>query len=50
VEELDYEDQPHEIEARSQEDPLYLEYLTDKKCVPLQKVVHYFPNRLLHVV
>ena len=50
VEELDYEEQPHEIEARSQEDPLYLEYLTDKKFVPVQEVVKYFPNRLLSVV
>jgi hypothetical protein len=50
VEEIEYWDQPHEIEARAQEDPLYLEYLTDKKCVPVYEVVQYFPNRLLSVV
>ena len=50
VEELDYEDQPHEIEAREQELTLYLEYLSEKNPVPVQKVTHYFPNRLLHVV
>ena len=50
VEELDYEDQPHEIEARSYEVPLYLEYLTEKNLVPVQQVAHYFPNRLLNAV
>jgi hypothetical protein len=50
VEEIEYWDQPHEIEARAQEDPLYLEYLTDKKCVPVYEVVQYFPNRLLMVL
>jgi hypothetical protein len=50
VEELDYEDQPHEIEAREQEASLYLEYLDDNHNVPVQEVVRWFPNRLLHVV
>ena len=50
VEELDYEDQPHEIEARTQEVTLYLEYMCDKLPVPAQEVAHYFPNRLLRVV
>jgi hypothetical protein len=50
VEELDYEDQPHEIEAHAYEQPLYLEYLTEKNLVPVQQVAHYFPNRLLKVV
>jgi hypothetical protein len=50
VEELDYEDQPHEIEARDYEQLLYLEYLVDKNLVPVQEVVDYFPNRLLKVV
>ena len=50
VEEIQYWDQPHEIEARAHEDLLYLEYLTDKKCVPVYQVVRYFPNRLLSVV
>jgi hypothetical protein len=50
VEELDYEDQPHEMEARAEEDPLYLEYLVEKNLVPAQEVVHYFPNRLLKML
>ena len=50
VEELDYEDQPHEIEAREQEVALYLEYMCDKLPTLTQEVVHYFPNRLLNVV
>ena len=50
VEEIEYWDQPHEIEARAHEDPLYLEYLADKKCVPVYEVVRYFPNRLLNMV
>jgi hypothetical protein len=29
VEELDYEDQPHEIEAREQEETLYITYLIE---------------------
>jgi hypothetical protein len=50
VEELDYDDQPHEIEARTHEQLLYLEYLVEKNLVPVQEVVHCFPNRLLKVV
>jgi hypothetical protein len=50
VEELDYDDQPHEIEARTQEGTLYLEYMSDKLPVPVQKVAHYFPNRLLNTL
>jgi hypothetical protein len=50
VEELDYEDQPHEIEAREQEVTLYLEYMCDKLPVPTQEVAQCFPNRLLRVV
>jgi hypothetical protein len=41
-----YEDQPHEIEAREQEETLYYEYLIDKQGVPAPKVAQYFPNRL----
>ena len=29
VEDLDYEDQPHEIEAREQEETLYVTYLIE---------------------
>jgi len=50
VEEFDYEDQPHEIEAREQEEILYSQYMKEVKGVPVQEVVHYFPNRLLHAV
>jgi len=50
VEELDYVDQPHEIEAREQELTLYLEYMIEKNHVPVEEVGHYFPNRLLRVL
>jgi len=50
VEELDYADQPHEIEAREQELTLYLEYMIEKNHVPVEEVGHYFPNRLLRVL
>jgi hypothetical protein len=50
VEELDYEDQPHEIEAREQEVILYQEYLKETSPVPVSKVSHWFPNRLLHAL
>ena len=50
VEELDYADQPHEIEAREQEITLYLEYMIEKNHVPVEEVGHYFPNRLLNAL
>ena len=50
VEELDYEDQPHEIIARREEILLYQEYMKEKNLVPVQQVAHYFPNRLLNAV
>ena len=50
VEKYDYEYQPHEIEAREQEEILYLEYLIDKEGVPDPKVAQFFPNRLLQAV
>ena len=50
VEELDYDDQPHEIEAREQEVILYQEYLKETSPVPVSKVSHWFPNRLLHAL
>lgn len=50
VEELDYEDQPHEIEAREQEMILYEEYMNVINHVPVSKVAQYFPNRLLNAV
>ena len=45
-----YDDQPHEIEAREQEETLYVEYLIDKQGVPVPKVAQWFPNRLLRAV
>jgi len=50
VEELDYEDQPHEIEAREQEVILYHQYLKETTPVPVSQVAHCFPNRLLHAL
>jgi hypothetical protein len=50
VENYEYWHQPHEIEAREQEETLYLEYLQEKQDVPVQEVAHYFPNRLLQAV
>jgi hypothetical protein len=50
VENYDYEDQPHEIEAREQEETLYLEYLIDKNCVPSPQVAQFFPNRLCTIL
>jgi hypothetical protein len=50
VEELDYEDQPHEIEAREQEVILYHEYLKETSPVPVSKVSQWFPNRLRHLL
>lgn len=38
VEFYDYEDQPHEVEAREQEETLYLEYMKEKNPVPVPQV------------
>lgn len=46
VEKYDYWHQPHEIEAREQEETLYLEYLFEKNEWTDQKVAQWFPNRL----
>lgn len=46
VENYEYWYQPHEVESREQEETLYLEYLQETVSVPVQEVVHYFPNRL----
>jgi hypothetical protein len=50
VEDYDYENMPHEIEAREQEETLYVKYMLDKQSVPDFKVVQWFPNRLLNVL
>jgi hypothetical protein len=50
VEDIDYWHQPHEIEAREQEETLYYEYLKEKNPVPVSQVVQFFPNRLMSPV
>jgi hypothetical protein len=48
VEFYDYWHQPHEIEAREQEQTLYLEYISEKNgCDVLDNVIKCFPNRLM---
>ena len=47
VEDYEYWYQPHEIEAREQEETLYVEYLIDTGCISQPEVVKYFPNRLM---
>ena len=47
VEFYDYWHQPHEVEAREQEETLYLEYLLEKNHVPLPQAAHFFANRLM---
>ena len=48
VENYDYEDQPHEIEAREEEIRLYERYLNEKKSVTVNKPVQFFKNRLTY--
>ena len=50
VEKYEYWHQPHEVEAREQEETLYLEYLLDTHGVPVPQVAQFFPNRLLQAV
>ena len=50
VEDIEYWDQPHEIEAREQEVKLYREYLTEMRGMPDHEVAHWFPNRLLRML
>jgi len=50
VEKYEYWHQPHEIEAREQEETLYLEYLFDKNGWTDRQVAQWFPNRLMQVV
>ena len=47
VEDIEYWDQPHEIEAREQESKLYLKYLSERTPVPVFQVAQFFPNRLM---
>jgi len=50
MENMDYWDQPHEIEAREQEETLYLEYLRETSDVPVPQVSPGFANRLCSAV
>lgn len=50
VEKWDYWHQPHEIEAREEEERLYEWYLIDKQGVPVGKVSTGLPNRLCGAV
>jgi hypothetical protein len=50
VEDIEYWYQPHEIEAREQEETLYFQYLRETGGVPVQEVVQFFPNRLTQAV
>jgi len=50
VENWEYWYQPHEIEAREEEERLYEMYLMDTEGVPVPEVVQFFPNRLREVV
>ena len=47
VENYEYWYQPHEIEAREQEETLYLEYLFEKNGWTNHQVTQFFPNRLM---
>ena len=46
MEDFEYMDQKHEIEAHSQEKVLYNEYIAEK----YPKTIKYFPNRLLNTL
>ena len=50
VENYDYENQPHEIEAREEEERLYDWWLNDTLSVPDQEVAQGFSNRLCAAV
>ena len=50
VENWEYWYQPHEIEAREEEERLFEMYLMDTEGVPVPKVVQSFPNRLMQAV
>jgi len=46
IEDYEYWYMPHEIEAREQEETLYLDYLLESESVPDSLVAQFFPNRL----
>jgi hypothetical protein len=47
VDNYEYWYQPHEVEAREEEERLYEMYLTDREGVPSGEVVQFFSNRLM---
>ena len=47
MEDVEYWYQAHEIEAREQEETLYLQYLIETGCIPQPEVLKCFPNRLM---
>lgn len=50
VEDYEYWYQPHEVEAREQEETLYLEYLREVEGVPVQEVVRFPSSRPRHLL
>ena len=50
MEDYEYWDQPHEIEARSEEERLYNLYLSDKEGVPAGEPSYNWLNRLTSVI
>jgi hypothetical protein len=50
VEDVDYWEKGHEVEAREQEETLYLEYLSGRNPVPVSQVAQFFLNRLMQAV
>ena len=50
VGDIEYWEQPHEIEAREQEVILYQQYMNETSPVPVSKVAQCFPNRLLNAL
>ena len=50
MEDYEYLHQPHEIEARDQEQTLYVGYLSDKNGWTVSQVAQFFPNRLTQAV
>jgi hypothetical protein len=50
VEDYEYWEQKHEIQAHAQESILYQEYMAEKNPVSVQEVSQQFPNRLIQAV
>ena len=47
VENYDYENQPHEIEARQREIQLFFQYLHSRDGMPVKEVYKYWHNRMM---